>query len=364
MILHRYFARRFLRSFLGAFIVFFAMMVLIDLIEHARRFGGEDAGIGALLVLTLLNVPQGLYQILPLILIIATIALFLALSRSSELVVTRAAGRSALRALIAPVVVTVGIGVLAIAVMNPIVAATSKQYEERVGGLRGDSSVLALSDDGLWLRQGSPVGQTVIRADRANLDGTELSGVTFITFNTDGTPRRRIEASHARLGDRSWTLTDAKVWPLSTVRNPEAAAVQHTVLQISSTLTADQIRDSFGTPASIPIWELPRFIERLQAAGFTARRHQVFLQMELALPLFLVAMVLIGAGFTMRHQRGGRTGIMVLAAIMLSFGVYFLRNFAQILGESGQIHPVLAAWVPPLVAIGLALGLILHLEDG
>ena len=102
----------------------------------------------------------------------------------------------------------------------------------------------------------------------------------------------------------------------------------------------------------------------LKEAGFTARRYQVFLQTELAQPAFLTAMLLIGAGFTMRHQRGGRVGVMVLGAILLSFGVYFLRNFAQILGENGQIPPALAAWAPPVAAILSSLGLLLHLEDG
>jgi lipopolysaccharide export system permease protein len=60
----------------------------------------------------------------------------------------------------------------------------------------------------------------------------------------------------------------------------------------------------------------------------------------------------------------GRTGVMVLTAVMLGFGLYFIRNFAQILGENGQIPVLLAAWAPPLAAIFLALGLLLHLEDG
>ncbi len=364
MILHRYFGRRFLISFLGVFGLFFAMLFLIDIIEQTRRFRSDDAGLWDLIALTLLNIPQALYGILPLIMIIATIYLFLALARSSEMVVTRGAGRSALKALSAPVVVALALGLLAIGVMNPIVAATSKEYEARAGNLQGENSILALSETGLWLRQGNDRSQTVIHASRSNLDGTELSGVSFITFGNDGTPERRIEAGTAVLADGAWALTNAKVWPLARVENPEAAAVTHASLSIPSTLTADQIRDSFGTPSSIPIWELPRFIKRLQDAGFTARRHQMYLQMELALPVFLIAMVLIGAGFTMRHQRGGRTGIMVLGAVLVSFSFYFLRNFAQILGEAGQIPVFLAAWAPPLIAIGLALGLLLHLEDG
>ena len=48
----------------------------------------------------------------------------------------------------------------------------------------------------------------------------------------------------------------------------------------------------------------------------------------------------------------------------LGFTLYFVRNFAQILGENGQIPILLAAWAPPVAAILLPLGLLLHLEDG
>ncbi len=364
MILHRYFARCFAWTFAATFGAFFIFMVLIDLVEQLRRFGG-DADFIELLQLSLLNLPSGIYAILPLIMVLATVAMFLRFSRSSEMVVTRASGRSALRALIAPLMVTLVIGAIAIGIFNPLVAATSKEYEARETALKsGAASVITISEDGLWLRQGNATSQTVIRATGANLDGTQLQDVTFITFTADGAPTRRIEAATASLAIGAWDLTDAKVWPLDQGRVSEQWATIHDSLRISSTLTAEEIRDSFGVPASIPIWELPAFIKRLEVAGFSATRHQVWLQMELALPAFLVAMVLIGAGFTMRHQRGSRTGLMVLTAILISFALFFLRNFAQILGENGQIPAILAAWAPPIAAIGASLGLLLHLEDG
>ena len=135
-------------------------------------------------------------------------------------------------------------------------------------------------------------------------------------------------------------------------------------MSLASNLTRDQILDSFGTPSAVPIWDLPAFIARLETAGFAARAHRVWFQMELALPLLLVAMVLMGAGFTMRHARFGRTGLMVLSALLLGFTLYFIRNFAAILGENGQIPVLLAAWGPPVAAVLLPLGLLLHLEDG
>ena len=55
---------------------------------------------------------------------------------------------------------------------------------------------------------------------------------------------------------------------------------------------------------------------------------------------------------------------MVLLALLAGFGAFFLRNFTQVLGENGQIPVLLAAWTPPVVAALLALGLLLHLEEG
>ena len=360
MILHMYFARRFLMSFLGVTGVFILIIGSVDLVEQLRRFSSADATMVDVIVLSLLNGPRTLYRMLPLIMILAAIAFFLAIARSSELVVTRAAGRSAMWALLGPLTITL----VCVGVFNPIVATTSKAYETRSDTLRGSSSILSLGSSGLWLRQGDDTGQTVIRAQRANLDGTRLTGVSFLTFTPEGTPEKRINAGSAQLSSNAWVLRGVKSWPLLGETVPEAASERLPQLSVPSTLTPDQIRDSFGTPSSIPVWELPAFINRLQAAGFSAQRHLVWLHAELALPAFLIAMVLVAASFTMRHQRGRRTGLMVLSAVLLAFILYFVRNFAQVLGENGDLPAVLAAWAPPLAAIGLSLGALLHNEDG
>jgi lipopolysaccharide export system permease protein len=102
MTLSLYIARRFLMTLGIVFGVFFGIMLLIDTIDQLRRLSGSGAGMMEALHLAALNVPESLYRILPLIVILAAVALFMALARSSELVVVRAAGRSGLRFLIAP----------------------------------------------------------------------------------------------------------------------------------------------------------------------------------------------------------------------------------------------------------------------
>ena len=366
MILDRYFARRFTQAFLLIGGVFLTLIMLIDLIEQLRKFDSFDVGFGQLVLLMLLNAPQAINEILPLLMILSTVVLFVGLARSSELVVTRAAGRSGIRALAAPVAVALVIGGLAVSTLNPIVAATSDRYQQLADTYRtGGVSALSLSGEGLWLRQGGAGGQSVIHATGyGGGDEVTLFDVTVLTYAPGGGPVRRIAAQSAHLENDDWVLTKAKVWPLKAGQNPETSSAEYDTLRIPTTLTEERIRDSLGRPSGVSVYDLPATIRHLKQAGFSTKRLEVWFQVELARPLFLVAMVLVGAAFTMRHTRFGGTGVSVLAAVLLGFALYFIRNFAQILGENGQIPISFAAWGPPVASILLTLGLLLHAEDG
>lgn len=365
MILHLYFARRFLMAVIVITTVLFALIMLVDLVEQTRKFGDYDIGWRRIMGLTLLNTPQTINQILPLIMILATVALFVSLARSSELVVTRAAGRSALKVLLAPGCVALLIGLVAVTALNPIAAATGGRYIQLSDRILSDGgAALSISDEGLWLRQGTPEGQTVIRAWRSNTDASVLYDVTFLSYDRTNGPIERIEAQSAALEDGAWSLRLAKKWPLGQGLNAEGNATFHQSLSIPSSLTLDRIRSSIGDAGTVAIYDLPEYIAQLEQAGFSARKHKVGLQAEFARPLFLVAMVLVASAFTMRHTRFGGTGVAVLASVLLGFGLYFIRSFAQILGENGQIPILLSAWAPPVAAVLLALGLLLHVEDG
>ncbi|MGX0877681.1 lipopolysaccharide export system permease protein [Roseovarius sp. MBR-154] len=363
MILHLYFARRFLTSFAAVAAALAVLIVMIELMNELGDFPGQP--FRNVLGIVLLKMPWSNYEILPLVMILASVAMFLRLSRSSELVVLRASGCSAIRGLMAPGLAALAIALVALAVGNPIVAATSKREHDLSNRYSGqETAALAIAAEGLWLRQGRTEGQTVIFALRASSDLGTLFEPTFLNFASDGTPLRRIYAAEARLGQGQWHLRGAKIWDLARGSNPEAAARQVESLTIPSDLTQDRIIDSFGRPRYVSIWELPSFIAALEGAGFSARRYAVWYHSELARPVFLVALVLMSAAFTMRHMRGRSAGLMVMTAILVGFGLHYIRNFAQILGESGQIPVLLAGWAPPLAALCLAIGLLLHLEDG
>ncbi|MGZ3217735.1 LPS export ABC transporter permease LptG [Paracoccus sp. T5] len=368
MILAVYVARRFLRSFLLIAGVFLLILFLIDMIEMIRRFSSRDIGLGGAARLAALNIAGSFYSILPLMTVLSAIALFLGLARSSEMVAIRASGRSALRVVAAPAAAAVLLGALTVGLLNPLVAATGQIYDEAVAEIdRAGRQTVSLGASAVWLRQavqedGEEAGQIVIRAARASPDAVTLYDATFLVFSQEG-PVRRIEAREARLTPGAWDLRDVADYPLERA-NPQAEVARQDSLRLASDLTAQRIREGFGRPEAVPVWQLPTFIAGLERAGFSAARHKVWFQMELARPFLMAAMVVIAAAFTMQHVRGRNTGAAVLLAFGAGIALFFLRNLAQVLGDNGQITPAMAAWTPPLVGALLALGLILKREDG
>ena len=98
-----------------------------------------------------------LYQVFPLVLMLASLATFLRFARTSELVVMRASGVSALQLIAVPVLAAIVLGIGFVMVVNPFVAASIKRGLALEDDFRGSgSSLLSFSKEGVWLRQSRP----------------------------------------------------------------------------------------------------------------------------------------------------------------------------------------------------------------
>ncbi len=362
MTLFRYVLLRFLATFARVMMIFAFLLFVVGIVDELGALKPEQ-GISRALYMSVIGQMQTAYTILPLVMIIAAITFFLGMSRSSELVAVRASGVSGLRFLLAPCTGALLIGVIAVALFNPLVAVFSSKYDAEKGRASA-SSALSVGETGVWLRQGTAGEQTMMHAKTTEGSGLQLVGATFIRFNANGTPIARIEAASAQLEPQAWVLKGAISWDLSQ-GNPESLRkALPDGSRIATDLNPEDLTSGFGRPNSVQIWALPSHIASLQSAGFSARAFQVWLQSELAKPLFLVVMVLIAAGFTMRHIRAGNRAQMVIIAVMLGFGIFFFRNIAEVFGQNGKVPVMLSAWGPTAAASLLAVSLLLHLEEG
>lgn len=366
MTLYFYIARKFLYNLIRVQVALFALLLLFVATDVMRFF--SELGVDTKVYIQLISVtlPESLSTTFPLVVLLGSMFTFLGMSRSSELVIVRASGVSALKMLLAPTVVTIMIGLITIAAWNPILAATiRKTIEIRAEYTGQGSNQLSISRDGLWLRQTGENSNFIIHAQNSSSNGDILYGVQFHEFSTEGDLVRRIEATRAALQPGAWKLSKATQWRFLDRNLFEVSDIRpYSEIILPTDLTSDRILSSFAGPKTISIWNLPAFIEQLNASGFSSVPHEVFLQSQYANPMMLVAMMLIGAAFSLRHARFGHAGVMALVAVLSGFLLFSLKSVAESLGQAQEVPIMLSTWAPPMAATFLALAFVLHLEDG
>lgn len=357
--LYRYLAVQFLLGVTVVYAIFLALALSIDIVDLLNRTAGHNVSTSVAIGMAVLQLPNLGQKMLPFAILGGGVATFVRLSRSRELVATRAAGVSAWDILMPPLTVAVLIGVFVVTLFTPVSARMFSEFaglEARY--VKGQESQLSVSMNGLWLRQGDEKSQSVIHALRVAQQGEHLEDVVVFLYGAGDRFTGRIDAKSAQLHDGYWVMNDA--WVSGAAGSP----VQHASYRLSTTLTPEQIVESSASPDTLSFWDLPGYIRAAQAAGFSATKYQLYLYTLYALPALFAAMVFMAASFSMRFGRDiGLTKVILLSAAA-GFGVFFFQDLTTVLGRSGAVPILLAATAPALASILIGMTLVFAQEDG
>ncbi len=365
-----YVARRFLSASLAMLAGLTLLVALFDFIELLRRAANRpEAGFALVAQIAGLRLPFVALQILPFAILLGGLLAFWRLTRSSELIVARAAGISAWGFLSGPMLVALGFGLLGTLAVSPLSSAMLARAERLdYAYLRAQAGITAIAGGRLWLRQADrglePQGVAILSgrpvAERGAARGAAfaMNDVSLWRLSAQDRPLARIEAPRARLLPGRWILEEAVTF------RPDHSAGPPQELSFPTDLTPNRIEDSFASPDTLSFWALPGFIAILEQAGFSAVRHRLYFQSLLALPVLATAMALLSAGFSMRSSRRGGTAQMIGAGVAAGFALFVLDRISGEFGEAGTLPVQLAAWAPTMAGLLLALALLLHLEDG
>lgn len=355
-----YLMRKYILNFLLLLFGLLGIVYLFDVVELLRRAGKLDVPAILVLQMGLLKLPEVGQQIFPFVILFSAMFTFWQLSKRHELVVMRSAGLSVWQFMMPIAFVAIVIGFLHMSAINPFGSLLMKKFEGMEAQyLKKQSSVISLSNQGLWLRQENEDGSmAVLHAGNIQMPEWALKNVIVFFFDNKFGFERRIDAPTALLNAGEWRFNDA------VINKPQSIPEKSDFILMATDLTIDEIEESFSDPQTISFWELPGFIRVMQQTGFDARPLQVHFQKLLSMPLLFLAMVFLAGAVSLRPPRKSGTLLLILIGISLGFVVFFMSNFLQALGASSQIPIFVAAWFPSIITFLLGIGAIMTLEDG
>lgn len=358
--LNLYFTKVFLKSILGVFLICFAIIFLVDLIERIRDLSDEKGFFFLFGVqMALYRTPGIAEQVLPFAILIGSIVAFLNLTRKLELAVTRAAGVSVWQFIKPALFVAAVIGILTSIAYNPLsVWLQERSNQMEVQQFSSGKKFRKSETDNIWFRQEGQGGESILSADRSLNKGLTLIGVTALVFNEDRTFKEQVDAVSANWKDGYWQLNDARV---TTADSPPELRNEY---RLSTFFTQEQARQQAESTGSLSFWGFSAAIDAAERAGLNTNRMRLEFQSHLARPLLFAAMVIIAATFSLKLTRLGGASHMVLGGISAGFVLYVLSELVGDFGSNGLLEPALAAWLPALIAFVLGVTVLLYQEDG
>jgi LPS export ABC transporter permease LptF/LPS export ABC transporter permease LptG len=336
----------YLGMILSTFLVLVIIFTLFELLGDILR-----NQISALVVAEyLINVaPYLLYNVAPLVMLLAVLVTFGLMERSNEITAIKATGTSIYR-VVTPVIVAAAMMSAALFFADQFyLPHTNKRQEALHNQIKGKPAQTYLRPDRKWI-----FGQNndIYYYQFFDTDRDQFGNVTVFQLDrANFAITRRIHAERAHWAENLNRWVYEQGWDRSL--NVFAIANYHpfevaTFPELPE--TPAYFKKEVKQYSEMNYEELRRYIRDLQQSGFDVVRLRVQLHKKLSYPLITLIMAVLAVPFSLSTgKKGAITGVAVAVGIAVFYTV--VSRLFEAMGDLSQLPPALAAWSPDLIFI-------------
>ncbi len=353
------------------FLALFFFFDLIDELQYIGRNNGVSSASDvyetrhALLYVALL-IPNHLYELLPISVLIGTIFVMARLAQSSEYTILRTSGLGPWRAL----KLLLGLGAFFVALsfaVGDYVAPASERLAQLLKGRYQDK--ITVGQTGAWLKEKTASSSYIVNVKELT-PTNGMRGIQIFEFDAKGLIMSTTQAPLATfLDQQTWLLkspvrTDFLVPP--TPDAPVAGRATKTGTKVSRTtrasatwqteLSPEMVSVALLKPERMGTIDLYNYVRHLDANGQTAQRYEIEFWKKVFYPLSCFVMVMLALPFAYLHFRSGGIAGYVFAGVMIGISFFLLNNVFGYIGNLRSWTPWLAAATPGLIYMTVSLG--------
>jgi lipopolysaccharide export system permease protein len=222
--------------------------------------------------------------------------------------------------------------------------------------LKQTSSVVAQAfRSGLWVKD----DESFVNVARVLYDAT-LQDVRIYQF--DDQYRLRV-ISQAREGryvrENLWRLKDVVQ---TSFENSHISVARIAEQDWRSVLTPSILSVLLVPPEKMSLWTLYSYVQHLRENKQESTRYEIALWNKLIYPIAVLVMMVLALPFAYMNVREGGLSAKIFTGIMLGLGFHLLNRLFGHVGQLAAWPPILAAFVPTVAFLGIAVVMIRQLE--
>ena len=355
-----YVIRKLLTNLLLFFLAFALISFIVDFLETIREAHGKQILISQIVTIVSYKIPFILQSFLPFIFLFASITTFTKLNNDFEFAAAKSSGIS-IWSICIPITLTIFIlSIFMIVVFQPISAIFLDN--NRLLGIKyldHKSKRVSLQSNGIWLQDQTPEAKDnkIISAQYVINQEKILSDVRIYYSGLRQDYSTNYIAETAAIKDHKLILTNVKKY------TPDKEFQTYDYLELPTSLESDQIKENIPHPDIIPFWQIKDFIQKINKAGFSTLKHELYYKSMMATPLLYVSLVLIALSCSLNLPRKGKLGFVFITGGTIGILVFFINKMSGVMALTGTLPLTLAVLAPSISYLLLSIAILIHCEE-
>ena len=342
--------REVLASVVFVAVGFLALFFFFDFVDELPNVGKAPLGaykMSHALGFVALQIPNHLYQLLPIAVLIGSIFVMARLAQSSEYTILRTSGLGPFRALRT----LLGLGAIFTVLtfvtgdyLAPVADRTAQLLKARYEGR------ISIGQTGAWLKEKQDFHTYNVNVNALLPDGN-MRGVRIFEADARGFMVSMTQAKRARFAaDGSWTLLDTERSEFST-HGPHAKVerTRRESLRWPTQISPEMVSVALLQPDRMSTIDLFQYIQHLDANGQTSQRYEIEFWRKVFYPLSCMVMVVLALPFAYLHFRAGGITSYVFGGVLVGISFFLLNNVFGYIGNLQNWWPWLTAASPGLI---------------
>jgi lipopolysaccharide export system permease protein len=335
-----------------------AFSVVVDVVQSLDRFLRVKPPWIYIAQHFLYLVPREVYKGLPLIVLVATIFLFVSLTRQRELDALKAAGVSLYRASLPVLLIAFLTSVGALVFQETALPAITAKAEEvdRVK-IRGFPPRHLQQQGQIWYRSSD---RRFLKIGLLDPVAGSLDGLVALDLAPDFSLTERLDVRRARWTSEGWEMWGGITRQIGAGQQVRSRSFDHRVMDMPEHID-DFIRVQ-KRPDAMSFLELRAYVTKLRDGGHQVGAYLVKLYSKLSFPWVHLIMALLAIPFALVAPRSGGRAAGIAVAITIAVAYWLVHSAALAFARADLLPPALAAWTANIIFAGVGTAMFLSVK--
>lgn len=335
---------------------FLALFFFFDFVEELPSLGQgvEPYRLTQALVYVALRMPNHLYELLPIAVLIGTIFVMARLAQSSEYTILRTSGLGPWRALRTLLILGGLFTLLTFAAgdyLAPLADRTAQLLKARTRG------GITVGSTGAWLKERQKFSSYNVNVGALTAEG-HMQNIRIFEADSRGFLVSITQAPRGRFAEGgAWLLEAAERSEFNTGEGQQAKVerLKLPTMRWPTEITPEMVSVALLKPDRMSTIALFQYIRHLEANAQTSQRYEIEFWRKVFYPLSCMVMVVLALPFAYLHFRSGGITSYVFGGVLIGISFFLLNNVFGYIGNLQNWKPWLAAGSPGLIYTLLSL---------